>query len=214
MINPEIQRLFVELQKTKRKRLKQKLGSALEEAVVNELREKDPEFDALILQNNELLINKSIRLKVYEEGSSAFGTNAKRLEGRTHNNGHIYLQTTKQMNPFMPFATSFFPSRFSGNVKWNGTIQLDATETEFRMFGSRVPQLFEGRIDNNGKIEIRMVDSDFDLFGHHLINKMICDPFNKNAQKRKRYLSNLFKLEKKYDDYIEKLDAAVHKKDT
>ena len=209
-LDPEIQQLFTNLHKTKRRRLKRKLSIALEEAIVEELTEKDSDFAALILQNKELLTTKAIRLKVYEEGSGPFGTNAKTLEGKTHKNGHIYLKTAKQMNPFMPFATSLYPTRFSGRIKWNGDIQLEATETDFKLFGSRVPQLFEGRIESDGKVEVKMLDSDFDPFGHYLINKLICDPFNKNEHKRRRYLSNLFKLNKKYNDYLEKIKNTAH----
>jgi hypothetical protein len=208
MMNPEIQQLFIELQKAKKKRLKRRLSVSLEEAVVNELKGTDSDFEALILENNDLLTNKSIKLKVYEEGGGPWGTHAKKLEGKTHHNGYMYLQTTKQMSVFMPFATNIYPTRFSGSIKWNGSIQLDATETDFNLFGGRVPQLFSGRIDNNGKVEMRVIDSDFDFFGNFLINKLICDPFNKNEQKRNRYLSNLSKLNKRYDEYLKKINTA------
>lgn len=177
----------------------------LEEAIINELKETDDVFISLLLENNGLLVNKSVKFRVYQEDGGPWGTHARVLEGKTHNNGHMYLKTTRQMNPFMPFATNIYPTRFSGSIKWNGNIKLGSTETNFKIFGSRVPRLFEGRIDVNGKVDMKVVDSDFDFSGHCLISKLICDPFNKDERRRKRYVSNLAKIERIYNSYLHEL---------
>lgn len=212
MIDPEIQQLFVTFQNTKKRRLKARLNVELEDAIITQLKEKDTGFNSLLLQNNALMANNSVKFKVYQEGGGPWGTHAKVLEGKVHSNGHIYLQTTKQMSPFIPFATNVYPTRFSGSIKWNGNIKLDSTETDFNLFGSRVPQLFEGRIDVNGKVEMKVVESDFDLYGYYLINKLICDPFKRDELKRKRYIDNLSKINRIFSTYINELKQATHKK--
>lgn len=203
-----IQKNLLELNK---KLLKHKKGSdafraiksQMEKLTLSVLEQIDPSVKTMIDDNHQLLTNSNIKFKVYKEGGSYFGTHATKLKGTMHKNGYVYIEAYKMMLPFIPFAQSMYPTKFNGQINWDGSIDLTVTERNFQFYGSRVPEEFIGNIDENGKVEIHMVKSSFEWTGEHYIHKLLFDPFNGNEQKRSKFIDTTVSLKKKVQNYLE-----------
>ena len=180
-----------------------KLKLKQHEKIKEYLIENDLTFQKLVKKNYELLTAENIRIKMYRTAGHVARSYAIKFKGTIHNNGFLYLKTIKRNILFLSFQSGLFPSILGGNIDYLGNATLETLSVNWRLIGGRVPTVFTGNININGTIYASINKSVWEL-GHFSMDKLLCDPFNGDENKRSKFLNNREKILEIIDEYKKK----------
>ena len=208
----DLRKLYVELDQLTNERKRNKLLKNInalkyehETEIMNYLELNDAKYKEILNENFDLLVNNNIIFKVTQEGGDPFSSYEKELIGGIHSNGYLYLTTNRTNNIFIPFQQHLYPISYKGLINYLGETNVSVSKTQFKIFGSRVPQKFEGSINTNGEISFETIDSFIETGGNSYVNNIIADPFSGDNLKRERFIDNKFELKNKITEFREQI---------
>lgn len=147
-------------------------------------------FKEVNQKNLDILSSSKIIFKVLDTGRDGWTNHATELDGKMLPNGFLYIDTTDTDFPVFGYQSHLYPKQFTGTMNGLCETSVKVSKRGYRFFGSRVPLEFEGTCDKNGNLILNITKWEWEFTGNNYMSKLMCDPFNKDNDKRRDFLDN------------------------
>lgn len=184
-----------------------KLESDQEIKIILYLTNNDREYDLLQLENRELLVNEAFICATTLEDFHILKQYPKELFGSIHDNGHLYVQTSRLAFNVFRFD---YPGIMAGKINPIGQTNLSVVEFHYSAkYGYRMPEKFLGSIERDGKMRLETLSTYRIPDGNSTIKRIIGDPFSGDEVKREKFLSNKEKMINKVISFQEEIRTSL-----
>ena len=150
----------------------------------------DVDFKQKHFENMRLLMGEDLIFKVVNTGFDQFSSFALQLRGGLLPSGLLLVNTLETNTSIGGFAKGVYPIEFEGIINSLGKINLQMSESKLAIIGGRVPSKYKGTISESGYVKLTMLDSTFEFTGSNYFSQLVCDPFKKDANKRREFFEN------------------------
>jgi hypothetical protein len=154
-----------------------------ETTVMNVLEKTDRQYDLLVQENFDLLINDRIEFNVIQEINSENG-HAIKLDCSTDHEGLFHARATEVYKPLINFC----PLTFVGLVNYLGEADLFLDQKKIAWY-NRCPKKFKGTINAKGGIYLEAIGEPVQQpkkFATHFVG----DLFSDDRLKKEKFLKN------------------------
>jgi hypothetical protein len=154
-----------------------------ETAAMNVLEKTDRNYDRLVQENFDLLINDQIEFNVIQDLTPKNG-HAIKLDGSTDSEGMFHARAAEVYKPLI----KFYPLTYVGLVNYLGEADLFLDQKKTNVF-NKCPQKFRGVINSKGGIFLEAIGETVrqpKIFASHLVG----DLFSDDRVKKERFLEN------------------------
>lgn len=184
-----------------------KLELDQEKKLFQYLTSHDRVFDKYQQENRELLVTDEFICATSKEDFHILKQYPKELFGSIHDNGHLYVQTSKLSLTIFHMS---YPGVLVGSINPLGETNLLVDKFHFSVkYGYRMPEKFRGKIDHEGKVRLVTYSTYRIPDGNSTIEKIIGDPFSGDEVKREKFLSNKEKMISRILSFQEEIRSSV-----
>lgn len=180
-----------------------RLIAHLDNELIHELVQNDPDLLKRVKENESLLSNVEIPFKVTAEGGSPWTYMTKTFQGKIHSNGFLYLEASSNSFEWLELLGLLFPTSYQGKINSLGNVLVHCNKRRIGLLFGRVPSAYMGAITSSGTIVFKTSESWRELDGNTFVSKIIADPFKGDTQQRKAFLENRKVIRKAISDWKE-----------